>query len=149
MFTAFFFGHRVVTASSPGMTTQNTPDSQITAVKKAVRFKRADHVMRTRRLETAGGRHQRGNRDLVKPYDQDKWEYGNSFQVQTPLLKCKCRSFFAVLELDSECGELVADLVGHRKILVRARFIPHSDQHIHEAFDFPGIVSRELFVLQP
>lgn len=66
---AFFFGHRVVTASSPRMAAQNTPDSQITAIKKTVRFERANHVMRTRRLKTAGGRHQRGNHDLVKPYD--------------------------------------------------------------------------------
>lgn len=78
---AFFFGNRVVTASSPRMATQNTPDSQIAAVKEPVGFKRANHVMRTRRFETAGGRHQWGNRDLVKPYDQDKREYGNFLQV--------------------------------------------------------------------
>lgn len=66
---AFFFGYRVVTTSSPGMTAQNTPDSQITTIKKAVRLECFNHVMRTGWLETAGSRHQRGNHDLIKPYD--------------------------------------------------------------------------------
>ena len=47
-------GNRVVPAAAPGIAAQNPLDAQIAAVKQAVGFERANHIMRARRIVTAG-----------------------------------------------------------------------------------------------
>jgi hypothetical protein len=69
---ALFFGDRVVTASAPRMTTQNTFDAKISAIKKPVYFQSFNHVMRTRRFEPARGRQQWRDYDLVKTHQTDE-----------------------------------------------------------------------------
>lgn len=96
-----FFGNRIVTASSPRVTTQNSFYAQITAVKQAVRFKCANHVMRTRWIETTRLRRQRRNDDLVEPHQKNKREYDDLLQVQNMVLQGKGRSFFAVFQLNA------------------------------------------------
>lgn len=76
----FFFRYGVVSAFSPRMTTQNSFDSQITAIKQAVLLQSLDHITRAGGLEPASCGCKRRYGRLVKPDQQYKGKYEDFVQ---------------------------------------------------------------------
>jgi hypothetical protein len=95
---AFLFRHRIIAASAPWMTAANPFDTEPAAIEKAVYFQCFDHIMRARRIKTAGRRCQRRNHNLVNPHQHYKGKYGDFFKVHNISLASESKSgaFFSV-----------------------------------------------------
>ena len=59
--------------AAPGMTTQDTPDSQIEALEHPMFAKSLKGILRACWCESAAWGFKRGNADLIKSYQEYEW----------------------------------------------------------------------------
>ncbi len=77
--------HRIITASTPGMTTQKASDSKIESLERTMLAECLQRIGGTGRSESACRRLERRNTDLIESDEKDKRSDCNLSDQQSPL----------------------------------------------------------------